>query len=208
MSLPSRLLGANPSIQVSALLSGSLSTPSAKQSFIPPTVYESISTVTVGSGGSATISFTSIPATYTHLQIRGIARGSRSDQADGIVAQYNSDTGANYSWHEIQGSGSSAGAVASANASHMGMQDSMAAQTGGASIFGALVIDILDYANTNKYKTQKSLTGNDRNGAGYVNFSSGSWRNTNAITSIDLKALYGSGFAEYTQFALYGIKGA
>ena len=170
--------------------------------------YESIATVTVGAGGSSTISFTSIPATYKHLQIRGIARGSRSDQADGIIAQYNSDTGANYSWHEIQGSGSIAYAVGVANATYMGMQDSMPAQTGGASIFGALVIDILDYANTNKYKTQRSLTGNDRNGAGYVNFSSGGWRNTNAITSIDLKALYGTGFAQYTTFALYGIKGA
>jgi hypothetical protein len=186
------------------IIAGTLSTGAPP---VLPTSYESIATVTVGSGGSSTITFSSIPSTFTHLQIRGIARGSRSDQADGIIAQYNSDTGANYSWHELQGSGSSVTAVGVPNVAYIGMQDSMAAQTGGASIFGVLVIDILDYANTNKYKTQRSLTGNDRNGAGYVNFSSGSWRNTNAITSIDLKALYGTGFAQYTTFALYGIKG-
>jgi hypothetical protein len=75
-------------------------------------------------------------------------------------------------------------------------------------LFGTVIIDILDYANTNKYKTQRSLGGNDRNGAGYIDFSSGNWRNTNAITSIDIKALYGTGFAQYSHFALYGIASA
>lgn len=208
MSLPSRLLGANPSIQVSTLLSGSLTTPSAKGAFIPPTAFESIATVTVGSGGSAEISLTSIPATYTHLQIRAILRASRNDAADGIKVQYNSDTASNYSYHFLRGEGSSIASSGGANLSSMDIQDSMVGQTGGANMFGAVIIDILDYANTNKYKTERSIGGHDRNGAGYIDFGSGNWRNTNAITSIQIKPLYGSGFAQYSDIALYGIKGA
>jgi predicted patatin/cPLA2 family phospholipase len=77
----------------------------------------------------------------------------------------------------------------------------------GANIFGAGVIDILDYANTNKYKTVRALSGHDNNGSGYVNFESGLWMSTSAITSIKLFTA-GNVYAQYTQFALYGIKGA
>jgi hypothetical protein len=76
------------------------------------------------------------------------------------------------------------------------------------STFGAVVIDILDYANTNKYKTIRSLSGtsyNNNNGA--VGLFSGSWRNTNAITAITLQAS-AANLAQYSQFALYGIKGS
>jgi hypothetical protein len=171
-----------------------------------PTDFESIATVSVGSGGTSTITFSSIPSTYAHLQIRGILRASRNDAADGIIIQYNGDTASNYSSHFVRGEGASAGAGSGVNQSSMSIQDTMPGQTSAANLFGTVIIDILDYANTNKYKTQRSLGGNDRNGAGYIDFSSGNWRNTNAITSIDIKALYGTGFAQYSHFALYGIK--
>jgi hypothetical protein len=87
------------------------------------------------------------------------------------------------------------------------MDDFMSASTGGANVFGTFIIDILDYANTSKYKTQRGLGGADLNGSGYISFNSGNWRNTNAITSISLTPLYGSQFAQYSSFALYGIKG-
>jgi hypothetical protein len=173
-----------------------------------PAAMDSIATVTVGAGGSATITFSSIPSTYAHLQIRGILRASRNDAADGIIIQYNGDTASNYSSHFVRGEGSSVGAEGLANQSSMRIQDTMPGQTSAANLFGTVIIDILDYANTNKYKTQRSLGGNDRNGAGYIDFSSGNWRNTNAITSIDIKALYGTGFAQYSHFALYGIASA
>ena len=75
-----------------------------------------------------------------------------------------------------------------------------------ASTFTAGVIDILDYANTNKYKTLRTLNGGDANGSGNIQIESGSWRNTAAITSITLTH-NGSGFTQYSSFALYGIKG-
>jgi hypothetical protein len=69
-----------------------------------------------------------------------------------------------------------------------------------------MICDVLDYANTNKFKTLRSLTGNDRNGSGSIWLDSGLWRSTSAITSI--KFTTGTAFAQYSQFALYGIKGA
>ena len=164
--------------------------------------YDSIQTVTVGSGGAANVEFTSIPATYKHLQIRGISRNSGSGISIGRV-RFNSDTGTNYARHTLEGDGASAGAFGSGTTSFM--QNFVTDST--ASIFGATVIDILDYANTNKYKTVRSLSGVDTNGSGRIYFQSGLWLNTNAITSITLYDA-SSNLAQYSQFALYGIKGS
>jgi len=163
--------------------------------------------VQVGSGGSSSISFTSIPSTYKHLQIRGISRGT-SGSFDQIYAQINSDTGANYANHALYGDGSSAGVLAGANNTSfsIGANSGSTQSTG---IFGAIVIDILDYANTNKFKTIRALSGADGNGSGYAWFASGLWRSTSAITSIKLERLVSGSnnpFVQYTQFALYGIK--
>jgi hypothetical protein len=173
--------------------------------------YESIATVTVGSGGAANVEFTSIPATYTHLQIRGFARTSRATfGVDALRYQLNADTGSNYSWHHLRGDGSTVESSAGTSISYMESQRILGTTTGGS--FGALVMDILDYKDTNKYTTVRVLGGVDVNGTvggigGAVMITSGNWRNTNAVTSIKL---YGdsANFAEYSQFALYGIKGS
>jgi hypothetical protein len=180
-----------------------------------PTSYESIATVTVGSGGSSSIDFTSIPATYTHLQIRSIFRTDRSYPLDIPYVQVGNgsiDTGANYSWHRLYGNGSTAGADGDANQNYMYTLLS-SASTGGADIFAAGIIDILDYANTNKYKTLRFFSGADLNGTpssvpGQIHFTSGNWRNTSAITNIRITPVVGPNFVQYSQFALYGIKGA
>jgi hypothetical protein len=160
-----------------------------------PNSYESIATVTVGSGGAANIEFTSIPSTYTHLQIRGIGLIT---SAGGFTVQFNSDTGSNYSWHQLYGEGSIAQSNSGATQTFM----YMAYGGGSATAPNALVTDILDYANTNKYKTLRSLSGNDLNGSGGIQFWSGNWRSTSAITSIKVTA----SFNQYSQLALYGVK--
>jgi hypothetical protein len=163
-----------------------------------PNDYESIATVTVGSGGSSTITFSSIPSTYQHLQIRAIGIGTGFNYAG---LNFNSDTASNYSYHQLYGNGSSALADAGANSSVI-----YTLQGGTSATFPAIgVIDILDYANTNKNKTVRSLSGYDQNGAGEVYFRSGDWRSTSAVTSIQITG--STSFAQYTQFALYGIKG-
>jgi hypothetical protein len=165
--------------------------------------YESIQTTTVGSGGSASISFSSIPSTYKHLQIRGIGRTSAGGES--LRLRFNSDTGANYANHELYGTGSAASAYAESNV-NSNFADSFAPSSASANVFGVGVIDILDYANTNKYKTIRALSGYDNNGSGYAVLNSGLWRNTAAIDTILL--FFGSGnLTQYSSFALYGIKG-
>jgi hypothetical protein len=111
--------------------------------------------------------------------------------------RYNSDSGSNYSFHDLYGNGASAGASGSANQTY-----AFASMTGSTQAAVA-VIDILDYKDTNKFKTNRTLTGVDYNGSGYSWYSSGNWRSTSAITSITL----GATFNQYTHAALYGIKG-
>jgi hypothetical protein len=179
----------------------------------PPFVagnYDSISTVTVGSGGSSSIDFTSIPSTYTHLQIRGIARSTLAGTAeDNILIRLNSDTGSNYSAHALAGDGSVVyiAAAAASQTSGFGAAIPRAGVTSG--VFGAFVYDLLDYANTNKYKTIRYVGSFDRNGGGNVIFGSAAWLSTSATTSITMFPAGGSAsFPQYSQFALYGIKGS
>jgi hypothetical protein len=157
--------------------------------------YQSIATTTVGGAGASSITFSSIPATYQHLQIRLFTKNS-SDNGT-ISMRYNGDSAANYSVHDLYGNGSSAGAAGAANTTF-----AFASLTGSTQA-AVSIIDILDYADTNKYKTNRSLIGVDYNGSGYVWISSGNWRNTTAINSIVLTAT----FNQYTSAALYGIKG-
>jgi hypothetical protein len=182
---------------------------SSKLTAVPGT-YESISTVTVGATSVANIEFTSIPATYVHLQIRCFVQADRATYgiSDGTL-QFNSDTATNYSWHNLKGTGSTVTATASASQTWMNVADGMwGTNTGGT--FGAGIIDVLDYANTSKYKTIRTLSGVDINGTiagygGWLGLTSGNWRNTNAVTSI--KIIAGSGnFLQYSSFVLYGIK--
>lgn len=168
--------------------------------------FVSIETVTVGSGGSATVTFSSIPSTYKHLQVRCISRDtSATNDISAMKLTINSDTSSTYTRHILYGDGSSA---ASAYNSTTGFSYTGLIVQGGstASIFAANVVDILDYANTNKYKTVRTLSGADRNGSGQVASVSNLWQSTSAITTLSFTATSGN-IAQYSSFALYGIKG-
>ena len=167
-----------------------------------PTAYESIATYTTTSGGTSSISFTSIPSTYKHLQIRGIARSATVNL--NTLIRFNSDSGNNYATHYLLGNGSSSSAGAETSTSRFYVDIVTASST----FYAASVVDILDYANTNKYKTVRTLAGQDLNGSGTVWLVSGLWQNTNAVTTVTLTLDGGNNFAQYTSFALYGIKGA
>lgn len=167
--------------------------------------FDSIATTTVTTS-TATISFTSIPQTYRHLQIRAIGRATGTTGAgENTLVSFNSDTtAANYGFHNILGDG------ASATAQYFGLSRVIAnaaftTDTTAASIFGVFVADILDYTNTNKYKTIRTLNGQDQNGSGRMMLNSLLWSNTAAISRIDLTCGAGN-FAQYTKIALYGVK--
>lgn len=161
--------------------------------------------VSVGSAGSATVEFTSIPSTYTHLQLRALARTDYAAASIAFHINFNSNAATNYSSHELTGNGTSAAATASTTTQYPVLGD-ITGSSATSSVFGSVVLDILDYKNTSKFKTIRSLSGNDRNGSGKLGLYSGNWRNTNAITSIQI--IPGAGnFIQYSSFALYGIKG-
>jgi hypothetical protein len=169
------------------------------------TDYESIASTTVGSGGSASVTFSSIAGTYSHLQVRFLGRDNRASTQDTLLVRFNSDSGSNYRIHYLLGDGSSASAGGFASTGIEVYR--IAAASSGASMFGAGVIDILDYTSTNKNKTTRSLAGLDMNGSGEVALGSGLWFATPAaITSITLLPTNGTLFSEYSSFALYGIK--
>ena len=116
------------------------------------TAYESIATVTVGAGGTSTATFSSIPSTYKHLQLRILARDAGGNGEFKI--EFNGDTTTtNYRKHNLYGDGSTASASSANNNTCAPLAYS--GQT--ANAFEAVVIDILDYANTNKNTTIRTL---------------------------------------------------
>jgi hypothetical protein len=181
---------------------------SAASNSVTPTAatsFESIATATVGAGGQNSIEFTSIPATYSHLQLRGL---SRSPDASNIIIQFNNNTSAVYSFHALYTNGTNTfypqATINSTFANFAASNYSAAASN----LLAPSICDIFDYANTNKFKTIRTLTGIDTNqtaGQG-VTLQSGNWRSTSAITSIKIQGT-SPPFSQYTTFALYGIKG-
>ena len=164
--------------------------------------FESIATVTVGAGGSSSITFSSIPSTYKHLQVRYITRNATA--AYYVKCRINGESSATYYYnHQLEGNGSSA-AASSDNSNTGGLLPRATTVT---NTFTAGIVDFLDYTNTNKYKTVRALGGHDTNGGGYVEFTSFLYsKDTNAITSLDF-VFNGGNFEQYSHFALYGVKG-
>jgi len=164
--------------------------------------YDALGSVTVPSGGLSSITFAGIPQTgYSHLQLRGITRSS--GPASNSILRFNGDTGNNYASHWLVGNGSSASVGSSTSRASMYI-DIIGANSSGA-MWSADVIDILDYANTNKNKTIRALAGQDFNGSGTIWLASGLWINTSAINSITITGDFVN-FTEHSQFSLYGVK--
>jgi hypothetical protein len=175
---------------------------SAKSGNLYAASYDSIATVTVGAGGAASATFSSIPTTYTHLQIRYMTRNA--NVTDTTVVRFNSDTGSNYALKQLRGNGSTVSPNGSGSTTYFELP--IAAYSGiTASIFGVGIVDILDYANTNKTKVAKVVGGGDWLASGGSWITSGLWNNTTAINRIDILPTSGN-LVEYSTFALYGIK--
>ena len=185
--------------------SGTSPASSASNSVTPasPLGYESIATVTVSSNGS-NVTFSSIPQTFKHLQIRLIAQAYNAGQGE-YKLTFNSSGGTNYAFHALHGySGGSAYGYASQNGIYF---NRLNGSTNNALTFSPGIIDILDYSDTTKNKVSRQLAGFDDNGVGgysQLDFSSGLWMNTSAITQIDISRT--DGFSAGSHFALYGVK--
>lgn len=166
----------------------------------PDGAYDSLATVTVPSGGLASIDFAGIPNTYKHLQVRYINTTSTVNQ--NLIFRFNGDTGSNYAWHRLLGDGSSA--IADGVSATTGMN--IGRSGGNTTSFAAGVVDILDYTSTSKNKTVRTLYGTDQNGSGIIFLGSGLWFKTpEAVNTFTMTSAAGN-FAQYSQFSLYGVK--
>jgi hypothetical protein len=157
---------------------------------------------------ASSIVFSDIPANYTHLQLRILARATDATAANYANLKVNNDvTGTNYARHLLYGNGASAAAAASTGSGTVTNLGEIPAASATAGMFGVFVVDFLDYASTSKNKTIRSIGGDDRNGGGELNFNSILWmNNSTAISSIQLTTYASANFAANSHFALYGIK--
>lgn len=174
--------------------------------FTPTGSYDALAVYTVPSGGVTNIVFSGIPTggQYTHLQIRGIGRRTDAQAYyDNMMFYFNTDsTSTNYYRHLIVGDGSSAAAGAANSYPAVVLPGNSQASN----VFGGFVVDILDYASTTKYKTVRTIGGVQTNGTdSEIRFQSGLWKDTSAINQITF--IGNSGLTQYSQFALYGVKG-
>lgn len=178
----------------------------ASNSVTPASVagyFESIATVNVGAGGAATISFTSIPQTYRHLQIRGMVRGETTLSRPAM--RFENDNGANYWASGLTGFSGSTGGYFDTNQTYI---DCNICPTSSepANVYGPMVIDIMNYTSTSRTKTIISLAGQAT--YTYIAMHSGTWDNTSPIARIDFVpgAASAGDFNQFTHIALYGIK--
>jgi len=175
--------------------------------------FEALSTVTVGATSVSSVSFDGIPANYKYLQIRYIAKSSRTagNPLDELNLRFNGDaTSGNYYQHGIFGDGSGTGnANAVASSTNIELGSGFIGDAISSSQFGIGIVDILDYASPFKATTIRMMGGVEFNGApvygGRAGMGSGYWANTNPVQSIQIYAENGN-LTQYSSFALYGVK--
>lgn len=165
--------------------------------------YTPIATTTAA-GGESSITFSSIPATYTDLVLICAARDTRSGVlSDSLTIQLNNDTGSNYSNTDVSGNGTTASSTRSTSQTVMRIADVAA---GTSSEFGTSIVHFLDYSNTTTYKT---VIGRGSVANEYVEARIGLWRSTAAISSIAILAQGGlATWVAGSTFNLYGIANA
>jgi hypothetical protein len=168
--------------------------------------YKLISSVTVGALGATSIDFTSIPATYTDLQLVLSGRSIRADERDSIELTFNNNT-ANYETVAMRGDGASAGASVGYSSASIQRAD-MPGATATANSFSNISFYISNYAgSTYKYVDIESVYENNTTYAFQI-LGVGTWSNTAAITSIKIKVEIGPTIVQYSTAYLYGISNA
>ena len=184
---------------------------SAKTGRLSNPAYFQIATATPS--GTNNYTFSSIPQTYDHLQIRIFAKDNRSPVYSGIDVQFNGDTGANY-WYSFAD-------VATTQVPTFGNYYDVASTVlpianmpggSGSNFYGSSWTTIFNYKNTNMWKYASGVGGYNANGAGgydgFVMQPGGVWRNNSAITSIYIRSNTNSTWQAGTRISLYGIKGS
>jgi hypothetical protein len=166
-----------------------------------PNTFTKIASVTAA-GGSSTISFTSIPSTYTDLVIKVSARATYAANFQDINIRFNgSATG--YSSRLLQGDGSAAASYNNSSSALVWGANSVSANATG-NTFSNGEVYIPNYTSAlNKSLSTDAVTENNATAA-YIQLAAGLWSNTAAITSIEMYLGAGN-YVQYSTFTLYGI---
>ena len=163
------------------------------------TTFEALATVTVGSGGAASIDFSSIPASYTDLLLVLSGRGTVSATYSQISLKLNNST-SSFTNRELYADGSSVGSYTGTNG--LGYMDGANAT---ANTFSNMQIYIPNYAgSTNKSYSVDNVYENNATFA-EMGLYAGLWSNTAAINQVTVYTITGN-FAQYSTATLYGIK--
>jgi archaellum component FlaF (FlaF/FlaG flagellin family) len=165
--------------------------------------YELISTAN-GTGSSAVITFSSIPSTYKHLQIRSVGRHA-SVSANTLNVTFNGATSASYAKHRLYADGTNVAFQSTTSNGSINLTESLASGTSVANQGWPMILDILDYAVTTKNVTLRAFTGGIDGTGQSIALQSGFFDSTSAISSITLTA--GGNLSTISRFSLYGIKG-
>ena len=166
--------------------------------------YESIATVT-STGSVNSVTFSNIPQNYTHLQVRALTRCAGASTQQSILIYPNSDGAADKTIHRLYGTGASAASQGFTSQTFW-IASGIPCGNDTANVFGASIIDILDYRNTSKNRVMRALSGSDANGSGEIHLLSGLWVSTVAISSLLIASGTGNLVANST-ISLYGIRG-
>ena len=159
-----------------------------------------IQSITVPSGGSASIDFTSIPSTYTDLILKISLRDNRAATGNATKITFNT-SGGTYSGRYIEGTGSTVSSGTDTN----GIADEVSANST-ANTFNNGEIYIPNYAGSNqKSMSSDSVNENNASNANAILYAS-LWNQTAAITSIKLEPYVSASFVQYSTAYLYGIR--
>lgn len=166
-----------------------------------PNTYDKIATVTVGSGGAADITFSSIPATYTDLLLKVSARSARSAAATDFLQINLNSSASNFTARGLEGNGTTASSFT--DTVFIG---AMSSAGGTASTFGSFELYIPNYAGSNNKSMSADSVSENNATAAFAELTANLWSQTAAINSIKLLSATANNFLQYSTATLYGIK--
>jgi hypothetical protein len=160
--------------------------------------YTLIAHTEVGSGGTSGVVFSSIPASFTDLLVLASLRDNTSGVAGSARLKLNGST-ANFSFRDLQGTGSSVGSGSGSN----GFLGNTNGNTSTSNTFSNLMLYLPNYRSANN-KSYSVDSVSETNGTTiYQNLVAGLWSQTAAITSLEISA--DSTILQYSSVTLYGI---
>jgi len=166
--------------------------------------YRLIETATVGSGGAASIAFTSIPQTYTDLMMVMSIRTNRASVADYAAVSFNSST-SSFSLRLLIGDGSTTSSNSYTTSPDSRIVGQAVGNSSTASVFSNGSLYIPNYASSN-YKSYSFDAARENNTSGNeMSLGAGLWSDTAAITSIAITSWGSATLLQYSSASLYGI---